>query len=307
MTGVVRVGMFLPRDVNSASTEVVKEVLGRMDDAGLDHVGVADHVSFHTGWGQDGLIEATALAMLNERLPVYVGVYLLALRHPVTVARELAQFAVRAPGRLTLGVGVGGEDRHEIEVCGIDPRTRGRRTDECLAILRGLAGGAALSFDGAFYQLEAARVIPAPEPRIPLIVGGRDARALRRAGRFGDGWLGIWSTPEKYGEWLRTVDAEAAAAGRTDFARDHGLQLWCGFGESETTAREAVGAAMENMYRLPSERFERFTPAGTAETIAAYLRPYVEAGCRTFNVAAQAVRWEAAVEGLAEVRRLLNA
>ncbi len=305
MSGV-RVGMFLPHDVNSAPVPLVRQVLARMDDLGIDHVGIADHVSFHTGWGQDGLIEAAALAMLNERLPIYIGVYLLALRHPVTVARQLAQFAVRAPGRLTLGVGVGGEDRHEIEVCGVDPRTRGRRTDECLAILRGLAGGDSLDFDGAFYHLEGARVVPAPASPVPLIVGGRDARALRRAGRLADGWLGIWSTAEKYGERLRIVEDEASAAGRTDFARDHGLQLWCGFGASGGEARSAVSAAMENLYRLPFERFERFTPFGSPETIAAYLRPYVAAGCRTLNVAAQAGQWEAAVEGLAEVRRLLN-
>ncbi len=306
MSGV-RVGMFLPHDVNSAPVPLVRQVLARMDDLGIDHVGIADHVSFHTGWGQDALIEAAALAMLNERLPIYIGVYLLALRHPVTVARQLTQFAVRAPGRLTLGVGVGGEDRHEIEVCGVDPRTRGRRTDECLAILRGLAGADSLDFDGAFYHLEGARIVPAPVPPVPLIVGGRDARALRRAGRLADGWLGIWSTAEKYGERLRIVEDEASAAGRTDFARDHGLQLWCGFGAEEAAAREAVATAMENLYRLPFPAFERFTPSGSPETVANYLRPYVAAGCRTFNVAAQAAHWEEAVEGLAEVRRLLNA
>ncbi len=52
--------------------------------------------------------------MLHPTLPVHVGVYLLPLRHPVLVARQLADFAGFAPGRLVLGVGVGGEDRHEV-------------------------------------------------------------------------------------------------------------------------------------------------------------------------------------------------
>ena len=46
-----------------------------------------------------------------------------------------------APGRLTLGVGIGGEDQHEVEICGVDQRTRGRRMDECLQILRALVVG----------------------------------------------------------------------------------------------------------------------------------------------------------------------
>ena len=62
--------------------------------------------------------------------------YLLPLRHPVLVARQLADIERLAPGRLVLGVGVGGEDRHEVAICGVDPATRGARMDECLAVLR---------------------------------------------------------------------------------------------------------------------------------------------------------------------------
>jgi len=96
-------------------------LVARIVDAGLDHVFVADHVSFHVGMGMDGLINAATLTALDERLKVCVGVYLLALRHPVTVARQLATLAESAPGQLLLGVGVGGEDRNEIAMCGVDP------------------------------------------------------------------------------------------------------------------------------------------------------------------------------------------
>src|SRR5499426_4817929 len=114
-----------------------RELLERARRAGLDHVFVADHVSFHTGFGMDGLVRAASLAALEPELAVHVGVYLLALRHPVPVARQIATLCESAPGRLVLGVGVGGEDRHEVEVCGVDPATRGRRTDEALTVVRG--------------------------------------------------------------------------------------------------------------------------------------------------------------------------
>ena len=110
-------------------------------EAGVDHLCVGDHVSFFVGAGSDGLITASALLAAQAELPVYVALYLLPLRHPVTVARQLATIAELTPGRLTLGVGIGGEDRHEVEICGVDPKTRGRRTDESLRVLRGLAEG----------------------------------------------------------------------------------------------------------------------------------------------------------------------
>jgi alkanesulfonate monooxygenase SsuD/methylene tetrahydromethanopterin reductase-like flavin-dependent oxidoreductase (luciferase family) len=95
---------------------------------------------------------------------VYVALYLLPLRHPVLVARQLATIAQLAPGRLTLGVGIGGEDPHELEICGVDPRTRGRRMDESLQILRGLGKGTPVTFDGEFFSLDEALILPAPSP-----------------------------------------------------------------------------------------------------------------------------------------------
>ena len=302
----VNVGMFIPREVTGASSPVLRGALAKMEREGLDHVCAVDHVSFHSGWGQDGLMEAMALAMLNESLPVYVGVYLLALRQPVTVARQLAQFALRAPGRLTLGIGVGGEDRREVAMCGVDPRTRGRRTDECMEVIRALMGGDRVSYRGRFFGIEDAKISPAPVPAVPLVVGGRDPRVLERAGRLGDGWLGIWSTPEKFAERLAAVHAAAAAAGRTDVEWEHGMQIWCGLGSTPERARQHVAPAMEDMYRTPFERFARYTPCGTPAEVAAYLKPYVSAGCGTFNLTAPTEHWEESVEGLAEVRRLLN-
>ncbi len=301
----VRVGVFLPRGLERAGPAELSAALRRIEGAGLDHVGIADHVSFYTGWGQDALMEAGMLAMLTP-LPIYLGVYLLALRHPVLVARQIAQFEQHAPRRLVVGIGVGGEDRHEVEICGIDPRTRGRRTDECIEILRGLLSGEWFSYSGAFYEVDHARILPAPRQRVPLIVGGRDQRALRRAGRLADGWLGIWSTPDKYAERLADVHRYAAEAGRTGIEWQHGLQPWAGFGKDATAAANAVGPAMESLYRVPFERFARYTPCGTPEAVAGELRRFVAAGARTFNVSAHAGSWEEAVEALGEVRRLLN-
>lgn len=74
-----------------------------MIETGIDHTCVGDHVSFHVGAGSDALIDATAVLSQARELPCYVALYLLPLRHPVLVARQLASIGELAPGRLTLG------------------------------------------------------------------------------------------------------------------------------------------------------------------------------------------------------------
>src|SRR4051794_41944047 len=121
----VRVGLFADAlESVAGGPEHRRRTLRRVAGAGVDHLCVGDHVSFFVGAGSDGLIAAASLLAAQAALPVYVGLYLLPLRHPVLVARQLATLAELAPGRLTLGVGVGGEDRHAVAVCGVDPRTR---------------------------------------------------------------------------------------------------------------------------------------------------------------------------------------
>jgi len=146
-----RVGMFAPVGAFASTADPPLAALTRISDSDVDYVCVNDHVSFRIGAGSDALVNATAVLTHYRRLPCYVALYLLPLRHPVLVARQLASIAELAPGRLTLGVGIGGDDRHELEICGVDPRTVGRRMDESLQILRGLADGKPVSFDGEFF------------------------------------------------------------------------------------------------------------------------------------------------------------
>lgn len=281
--------------------------MARMADEGIDHVCTGDHVSFFVGAGTDGLITATSMLSVQSALPAYIGLYLLPLRHPVTVARQLASLAELAPGRLTLGVGIGGEDRHEVEICGVDPSTRGRRMDECLQILRGLADGGPVSFEGEFFSFEDALIVPAPAPRIPLVVGGRSEAAVRRAARLGDGWLGIWVSPQRFAAVVEQIGEEAGAAGRDPSGFEHALNVWCGFGATRESALATVAASMQTFYQMPFEPFERYSPYGTPAEVAAFLRPYVEAGCSAFNLIPCAGDGEDAIAAAGEVRRLLTA
>jgi alkanesulfonate monooxygenase SsuD/methylene tetrahydromethanopterin reductase-like flavin-dependent oxidoreductase (luciferase family) len=281
------------------------ELAAQIVEQGIDHVFVADHVSFHVGTGMDGLINAATLTALDPRLKVCVGVYLLALRHPVPVARQLATLAESSPGQLILGVGVGGEDRNEIAMCGVDPRTRGRRTDECLEVIQGLLGGEPMDHDGEFFQFQRGWIKPAPEPPIPMVIGGRADAALERAARFGDGWLGVWSSARRFGQVVEQVNQRAAALERPQPAM-HGMQFWVGIDADRNHARARLAKAMEEFYRIPYERFEKYSPFGTPTEIAEFLMTYRDAGCRLFNIMPVAESDEAGIKAVAEIARLLR-
>jgi alkanesulfonate monooxygenase SsuD/methylene tetrahydromethanopterin reductase-like flavin-dependent oxidoreductase (luciferase family) len=284
-----------------------RRLLGSIADVGIDHVFIADHVSFRGGDGTDGVVALAALSGLEPRLDLHLGVLLLALRHPMVAARQIATLASAAPGRVTVGVGVGGEDRSEFEVCGIDPATRGRRTDAALEIVRRLLSGEAIDWNDEFFVLEDARIRPTPEPPIAVVVGGRSDAALDRAARLGDGWLAAWCSARRLREGIEHVEAKAAGRSLpppTEWR--HGMQLWVGVGATAEEGRTRVADGMRRFYKMPFEPFERYTPVGTAEQIADFLSPYVDAGARTLNLAPVGADRDVEIETIAEVRRLLT-
>ena len=305
MADEITVGLRAPYDA-AGGAEALARFAAAVDAASIDRVCVGDHVTFHGGRGFDGLVNATALAVLTRRVTVQTAVYLLPLRHPVPVARQVASLAALAPGRLEFGVGIGGEDPAETRACGVDPASRGRRMDEALTALGPLLAGREVTMSGDFFTLDQVRVLPPPAPAVPVVIGGRSEAALRRVARHGDGWLGLWVSPRRYADATRQIGRYAADAGREGTGWRHGMHVWCAFG-SATTARARLAAAMEGFYQTPFGKFERYCPCGTPEEVAAGLRPYVDAGCRSFNLIPLADREELAIEGAAAVRAALNA
>jgi alkanesulfonate monooxygenase SsuD/methylene tetrahydromethanopterin reductase-like flavin-dependent oxidoreductase (luciferase family) len=300
----IRVGIVLREHDLNAWSGRLHELTVHAAAAGIDHLTVGDHVSFADGHGADGLIQAAALLAAHPRLSVQTGVYLLALRHPAVVARQLATIALLAPGRFTFGVGVGGDDPRELELCGINPRERGARTSEALRCVRAFMTGDDVNFQGRFFHLRGA-IRPSPVVPIPILVGGRSDAALERAAQLGDGWLALWISPRRFEEATYRIEAVSAEAGRGGVRWRHALQLWAGFGDSRAEARRRLSAAMEAAYALPFERFERYTPFGPPEAIAEALAPYLAVGCRRFNLVPEGTSLPAAIEGAAEVKALL--
>ena len=281
----LKFGLATPSNLWSLDWDERRAVVGNIVESGFDHIFMADHVSFRNGSGTDGFVEVAALSQLDPRVGVMISIYLLPLRHPLPVARQLASMARIAPGRMIFGVVIGGEDRHEIEICGVDPKRRGIRANESLEIIRGLLNGDAVSFSGVEFNISDAVIRPTPKKSIPIIVGGRSDAALTRAAKYSEGWIGVWCSSERFRNAINIVDAEAEEYGRSEVDWCHGYQPWVGLDTKDSKkAFESVKRGMENFYRIPFEKFERYTPSGTPTEVAEKLAPYVEAGCKVFNL-----------------------
>jgi probable F420-dependent oxidoreductase len=129
-----------------------------------------------------------ALGAVTSRLRFVTFVLKLPVRDPVLTAKQATSTAVLTGGRLVLGAGIS-PWREDYEVLGVDWASRGRRMDESIAILRGLAAGGYFEFHGTVFDLPPVKIAPVPAEPIPVLIGGHSDAALRRAARVGDGWL----------------------------------------------------------------------------------------------------------------------
>ncbi len=128
-----------------------------------------------------------AMGAVTERLRFITFVLKLPTRHPLVVAKQAMSTAVLTGNRLALGVGTSPwpEDYELVDVPWED---RGRRMDEAVDIVRGLAGGGYFEYHGQCYDLRPVKMSPVPTEPLPILIGGHAPPALRRAARC-DGWL----------------------------------------------------------------------------------------------------------------------
>ncbi|BBX61479.1 hypothetical protein MSAS_06530 [Mycobacterium saskatchewanense] len=157
------------------------------------------------------------LAGQTNRLGLATGVLVLPNHHPVVLAKRAATVDVLSGGRLRLCVGVGWL-REEVEACGADFDSRGRRADEQLAVLRALWADRpeGVSHHGEFFSFDDVMSYPKPiaAEHLPVHIGGHSRAAARRAGRLGDGFQPLGVAGPELAALLALMRAEAAAAGR---------------------------------------------------------------------------------------------
>ena len=156
------------------------------------------------------------IAALTTTLRLGTYVYLLGLRHPFVTARAFATLDWVSGGRAVIGAGAGWL-QEEWRALGIDPATRGARLDEAIVVCRRLWTEATVLNDGPWFPFDEVAFEPKPvQQPIPILIGGESAPALRRAGRLGDGWIGMSHTPDSAAASVAVIGAHRAEAGRLD-------------------------------------------------------------------------------------------
>ena len=128
------------------------------------------------------------LAAHCSKIRFSTSVVKLAIRQPAVVAKQLSSLAVLIGDRFDFGIGISPWPE-DFEATQIAWERRGKRMDEMMQIINGLMSGDYFGYEGEIFQMKPIKITPAPSHHVPLIVGGHANPALRRAAKYGDGWI----------------------------------------------------------------------------------------------------------------------
>jgi probable F420-dependent oxidoreductase len=257
----------------------------QVEALGFDSVWTGDHMSFHNPLYESMTLLAS-YAPITRRIKLGVAVYLLALRAPAVAAKTAATLDVLSGGRLIFGVGVGGENPKEFELCGVPHKERGARVNEGIDVMRALWRDTPTSFDGRFTRFAAVSIDPKPIQQPPPIwIGGRSDAALERAGRQGDGWVSYVVQADRYAQSLAKIRAAAAAAGRSldGFIAAH--LVFITVGRDFEAAKKAWVSTLSKRYAQDFEPLaKRYGVIGTPDQCVEQLEAFRAAGCNYFLI-----------------------
>jgi probable F420-dependent oxidoreductase len=258
-------------------------LVGLVDRCGYDSMWVGDHVAFTIAIF-DPLMQLAQAAVLSRRLVFGTDVYLLPLRHPTPVAKQVSTLDHLTEGRFIFGVGVGGEFPKEYEACGVPLNERGARLGESLTVMRKLWTGEPVSHAGKFFNFEGVKMQPPPrQPGGPPVwCGGRADPALRRIGRMTDGWMSYVVTPDMYRQGLEKIATAASEAART-FDRGFGTAhlLFTRIDDTYEKALDAATVSLSQRYAMDFRKAaQRYCALGTPQDVVETIFKFQRAGVR---------------------------
>lgn len=180
----------------SAGIEELARVAETADRLGFHHLTCSEHVAVPSevaevrgGTYWDPLATLGYLAARTERIRLATQVLVLGYHHPLEIAKRYGTLDRVSGGRLVLGLGVGTLEE-EFELLGAEFAGRGARADDALAALRASLSNPTPEYHGEFYDYAGLVLDPAAtQQRVPMWIGGRTLRSLRRAVALGDGWV----------------------------------------------------------------------------------------------------------------------
>ncbi|MGN0101334.1 MAG: TIGR03619 family F420-dependent LLM class oxidoreductase [Dietzia sp.] len=181
---------------HAAGIEDIARIAVAADELGYHHLTCSEHVAVPAdiaavrgGTYWDPLATLGYVAALTTRIRLATQVLVLGYHHPLEIAKRYGTLDAVSGGRLILGLGVGSLEQ-EFDLLGAPFADRGARADDALAALRASLSVAEPEYHGRFHDYSGLIVRPhAVQDRVPLWIGGRTRRSLRRALDHGDGWV----------------------------------------------------------------------------------------------------------------------
>lgn len=229
---------------------------------------------------------------------------LLGLRAPAWAAKQLQTIdALAGPGRLRLGVGVGGEFPAEFRAAGVDVARRAARLDDALVVLPDLLTGHPVDHVGRALEVHSPALAPAMATPPPLYVGGRGEPALRRAARVGDAWLPMWLSPARVAE--RSAQLAEMALEHDRPAPRTALLVLARIDDDRAAARAQAEAHIRGQYRIGLDAVERWTLLDSIDGAVARLNEYLAVGVSEILLLPMGADPLAQYERLAEVNARL--
>ena len=271
----------------------VAEFARRAEALGFDRITTGEHLMDGNPPRPTvlGLPAMAAAAGATRSLRIMTGIVIVPLYHPVMLAKLAASVDVVSGGRLDFGIGISGQrgTKVEFDAVGISVRTRGRRTDEMLEVMKRLWTEEHVSHDGDFFKFEDVTLLPQPvqKPYPPIWVSGRSDAAMRRAALQGDGWYPYLFTVRRLRSSNDAIREIAAEAGRDLTGFHWGLNQPTSIMEDP---EQALAQAAENVgqrYVTPERSAEDIARAlciaGTPEDCVQAIQERIDAGVREIN------------------------
>ncbi|HIN06272.1 MAG TPA: LLM class flavin-dependent oxidoreductase [Dehalococcoidia bacterium] len=272
----------------------VAEMARRAEALGFDRIAMGEHV-------MDGnpprptLMNIPAMAAAagaTSTIRIMTGIVIVPLYHPVMLAKLTATLDQVSNGRLDFGIGISGQRATEIEFQALDipVRTRGKRTDEMLDVMKRLWTEEHVSHSGRFFNFEDVTLLPQPiqKPYPPIWVAGRSDAAMRRAAVTCDGWYPYLFTARRLKATNEALRNLAAEVGRDLTGFHWGLNQPTAISDDPQKALKLAVANVGERYVTPERSAEDIARAlcvaGTPQDCVVAIQERVDAGVRDFNL-----------------------
>ena len=305
MASRLRFALLLPNQSVSFGATSPSELVELAEFAeateGFDDVFVGDNLLARPRLESIALLSAVAARTRRVRL----GVACMAsfpLRHPILLAAQWSALENLSQGRTVLAACIGGREFGanfdlEYKAFGIDPRERVARLEEGIRVLRTLWTQEQASFSGNFFNFEEINIYPRPvqQPCPPIwiannpLVSGKPGiirKAFERVATLADGWMTVGMTPAQFASSWATIRSLAWAAGRDPEGMESCIYYNLNIGDDEAVAYGESQKFLSEYYRseMPMERIRLWVAAGPADSCAAWIREYAEAGATTVSL-----------------------